>query len=233
MLHVRLRKALRNFTLDLQFQTEACTTALLGPSGAGKTLTLDCIAGFVRPDTGLIQTADTMLFDSASRINLTPQQRKCGYVFQNYALFPHLTVRQNLQFAAPAREQAPRIHDMLSRFHLAEHARKYPRELSGGQQQRCSIARALLREPRLLLLDEPARGLDVLLREELYTTLRQVQQEFSTPIVLVTHEWNECRALADMVVVLEAGRIVTTGSVPYLEQNRHGEFLSKLLGQTG
>src|SRR5207342_2833788 len=141
-----------------------------GPSGSGKTLTLDSIAGFVRPDDGRIILDDDILFDGPTGVYLPPQARNCGYVFQNYALFPHMTLRENLVFAAerrPRLERHRRVNDMLDTFRLADAAGRRPHEVSGGQRQRCSIARALIGGPKLLLLDEPAQGLDAPLRAEL------------------------------------------------------------------
>src|SRR5262249_34567633 len=160
------------------FQAGAGVTVLFGPSGAGKTLTLDSIAGFIPPDEGRILLDDEILFDGAARVHLSPQDRNCGYVFQNYALFPHMTLRENLAFAAerkPRLERHRRVNEMIDRFHLQDTAGRRPHEVSGGQKQRCSIARALIAEPKLLLLDEPAQGLDAQLRSELYEILRQVR----------------------------------------------------------
>src|ERR1700690_1688665 len=193
MLHARLRKFFApkpdsaGFTLDLEFSATAGVTVLFGPSGAGKTLTLDSVAGFVRPDEGRILLDDEILFDGATGVHLPPQARNCGYVFQNYALFPHMTLRQNLQFAAeprPRLERHRRVNEMIERFRLTEIAGQRPHELSGGQRQRCSIARALIGGPRLLLLDEPAQGLEAPLRRELYEVLRQVRSDFKTPVLL-------------------------------------------------
>ncbi len=177
--------------MQLEFESAARTTVLFGGSGSGKTLTLDCIAGFERPEEGRILLDDRILFDSASGVHLTPQQRRCGYVFQNYALFPHMTLRQNLEFASerlPRLERHRAVNDMVERFRLSDVAGRLPHELSGGQKQRCSIARALIGAPRILLLDEPGRGLDAPLRAEFYEILRQVGVDFGTPIVLVTHD---------------------------------------------
>src|SRR5713226_1327307 len=174
MLEARLHKTFpprpdsAGFSLDLEFSATAGVTVLFGPSGAGKTLVLDSIAGFVDPDEGRILLDDDILFDGAARVSLIPQKRHCGYVFQNYALFPNMTLRENLEFAAerrPRLERHRRVNEMLEKFHLADVAGRRPYELSGGQKQRCSIARALIGgkrpgDPRLLLLDEPARGLD-------------------------------------------------------------------------
>src|SRR6202161_1971673 len=142
------------FSLDLEFKSAVGVTVLFGSSGAGKTLTLDCIAGFVRPDEGRILLDDQILFDAAAGVHLQPRARHCGYVFQNYALFPHMTLRQNLEFAV---ERTPRlgrhrkVSEMLDKFHLTEVAGRRTYRLSGGQKQRCSIARALIGAPRLLL----------------------------------------------------------------------------------
>lgn len=239
MLEVRLRKVFptpqneTGFTLDVAFQSSVQTTVLFGPSGSGKTLTLDCLAGFVRPDSGYIRVQDAVLFDSVQRISLAPRQRRCGYVFQNYALFPHMTVHENLAFALPSRspEREPRIQEMLARFRLTELAMRRPHQLSGGQQQRCSIARALINTPHLLLLDEPTRGLDALLREELYDTLKQVQREFATPVLLVTHDWGECRALGELAVLLQSGQVAQIGKINEVWSTPANETIRHLLGK--
>jgi molybdate transport system ATP-binding protein len=202
------------FTLEVEFQAGPGITVLFGPSGAGKTLTLDSIAGFVEPDSGRILLDDVLLFDGAARVSLPPRSRNCGYVFQNYALFPHMSLRENLLFAAerwPRLDRHRRVKEMVERFHLSEVAGRRPHEVSGGEQQRCSIARALIPEPRLLLLDEPARGLDAPLRADLYAVLRQVRQEFSIPVLLVTHDLEECFELGDHMLVLRNGRIAQSG----------------------
>src|ERR1700680_1827326 len=193
------------FSLELEFQAAAGVTVLFGPSGSGKTLTLDCIAGFVRPDEGRILLDNDILFDGLTGVHLAPQARNCGYVFQNYALFPHMTLRQNLEFAAerrPRLERHRRVNEMLEKFRLGESAGRRPHEVSGGQRQRCSIARALIGAPKLLLLDEPAQGLDAPLRMELYDVLRQVRADFKTPVLLVTHDLEECFELAHAMIVV-------------------------------
>ena len=184
MLAARIRKTFAprpdsaGFTLDLEFSATHGITVLFGPSGAGKTLVLDAVAGFVRPDEGRILLDNDILYDGATEVFLPPQRRNCGYVFQNYALFPHMTLRENLEFAAerrPRLERHRRVTEMLEKFRLAEAAGRRPHEVSGGQRQRCSIARALIGEPKLLLLDEPATGLDAPLRAEFYDeALRRV-----------------------------------------------------------
>jgi molybdate transport system ATP-binding protein len=239
MIGVRIRKhfpASREsaaFTLDLEFQAASGVTVLFGPSGAGKTLTLDCIAGFVRPSEGRILLDESVLFDHAADVNLPPRDRRCGYVFQNYALFPHMTLRQNLEFAAerlPGLERRRSVNEMLARFRLGEVSGRRPHELSGGQRQRCSIARALLTAPRLLLLDEPARGLDAPLRAEFYAVLRQVRAEFATPVLLVTHDLEECFELGEEMLVLRGGELVQSGAPRKVAEQPANLEVARLLG---
>jgi molybdate transport system ATP-binding protein len=239
MIHARIGKKFPpggespGFGLEIEFQAAAGVTVLFGPSGSGKTLTLESIAGFVTPDAGRIMLDDKILFDAAAGVNVPPRRRHCGYVFQNYALFPHMTLRQNLLFGAerwPRLERHRRVNEMLERFHLAEAAGRRPHELSGGEQQRCSIARVLVREPKLLLLDEPARGLDKPLRAELYALLRQVRAEFNIPILLVTHDIDECFELGDTMLVLRQGRLVQSGPPRKVADQPAGVEVARLLG---
>jgi molybdate transport system ATP-binding protein len=240
MIQARIRKAFASrpdssgFSLDLEFQAAAGVTVLFGPSGAGKTLTLDSIAGFVRPDEGRILLDDEILFDGATHVHRPPQQRNCGYVFQNYALFPHMTLRENLVFAAerkPRLERHRRVNEMIDRFRLQDSAGRRPHEVSGGQRQRCSIARALIAEPKLLLLDEPAQGLDAPLRNELYEILRQVRADFKTPVLLVTHDLDECFELGEEMLILRDGKIVQSGSPRKILDQPANLEVARLLGR--
>jgi len=239
MIEARIRKQFApgpesaGFSLDIEFQAAKGIAVLFGPSGAGKTLTLDCIAGFERPDEGRILLDDEILFDGAAGVHLPPRARRCGYVFQNYALFPHMSLRKNLEFGAeriPRLERHRKVNEMLEKFHLAEVAGRRPHELSGGQRQRGSIARALIGSPRLLLLDEPARGLDAPLRSELYNLLRQVRQEFGTPVLVVTHDLDECIELGDEMIVLSDGRIVQSGSPRKVFEQPANVDVARLMG---
>ena len=222
------------FTLDIEFEAAAGVTVLFGPSGSGKTLTLDAIAGFVRPDEGRILLDEQILFDGAAGVHLRPRSRHCGYVFQSYALFPHMTLRRNLEFAAarqPRLERHRKVTEMLERFRLGKVSGRRPREVSGGEKQRCSIARSLIGGPRLLLLDEPARGLDVPLRAELYSVLRQVREEFRTPILLVTHDLDECFQLGEEMLVLHNGKLVQSGTPREVLDQPANVEVATLLGQ--
>jgi molybdate transport system ATP-binding protein len=223
------------FDLDVDFEAGDGVTVLFGASGAGKTLTLDSIAGFARPDEGRILLDDRILFDADTGVSLRPQDRGCGYVFQNYALFPHMTLRGNLEFAAerlPRLERHRRVNDMLERFRVVEFAGRYPHEVSGGQKQRCSIARALIVHPRLLLLDEPARGLDAPLRDDLYSVLRELREEFRVPILLVTHDLDAAFAVGDEMLVYAGGRIAQRGKPSALLPDPVSEEVARLFGYT-
>lgn len=225
VIDARIRKQLRGhraenpFTLDIHLRSEGAVTALLGPSGAGKTLALRCLAGFTRPDEGRILVDDQLYFDAAANVNISPQRRRCGYIFQDHTLFPHMSVRENLNFATQSShslasgrlDRRRRVNELLERFELTPLAERRPHQLSGGQKQRAAIARALVGRPRFLLLDEPTTGLDYRLRANFYEVLRQVKEMHEVPMVLVTHELDECFELADSVCFVNHGRILQSG----------------------
>ena len=222
-----------SFTWNIEFEAAAGVTALFGPSGSGKTLTLDTIAGFVRPDSGRILLNDRILYDSGAGVHLPPQERQCGYVFQNYALFPHMTVRANLAFAAnalPRLERHRRIAELLDRFRITDLSGRFPHELSGGQKQRASIARSLIANPAVLLLDEPGNGLDAELRADLHSLILEIRQALAIPILLVTHNAEECIALADQVLVYDAGVILHRAAPLELLRNPGTAEVARLLG---
>ncbi len=240
MIDARIRKTFparsdsAEFTLDVHIRTSARTAVLFGPSGAGKSLTLESIAGFASPDDGRILVDDVLLFDAGSKLSLSPQQRRTGYVFQSSALFPHMTLRENLAFGAggmPQLERRRAVGDMLQQFHLSDVAGRKPAELSGGQRQRGSIARSLLSSPRILLLDEPSSGLDAPLREELYSMLDEVQAAVQIPILLVTHDLDEAMQLGQEMFVLHSGRVVQQGPPGELLDRPASEEVAALLGR--
>ena len=239
MLEVRLQKRFpksnesSGFELNLHFQAGNGTTVLFGPSGAGKSLTLDLIAGFAKADSGRILLNDRLLSDVATGVFLPPQQRACGYLFQRPALFPHMTLRENLTFAAgalPKLERHRKVNQLLDNFRLTDLAGRKPNEVSGGQRQRCSIARALVAEPSILLLDEPSVGLDATLRHEFYEILAQIRDDFPTPVLLVTHDLDEAFLLADQMLVLVDGRIAQAGTPREILQQPASASVANLLG---
>ncbi len=238
MIEVRIVKraaprAESSASLEIEFEARPGMTALFGTAGAGKTLIFDAIAGFTRPDAGRIMLDDRILFDAASRVHLKPQQRNCGYVLQNDALFPHMTLRQNLVFAAgglPRLERHRRVKEMIERFRLVEAAGRRPHEASGSERERCSLARALIATPRVLLLDEPAHGLDPPTRAELYRLLREVRNDFPIPILLATHDLEECFQVADQMLVLLNGRIAQSGAPRAVLEQPASVDVARLLG---
>lgn len=218
MWDVALRKQLRHgagrFELDMCFTSAARRLVLYGPSGAGKTQALRLIAGITRPDAGRVAVAGVPLFDSAAGLSLTPQQRRLGVVFQDYALFPHLTVRQNIAFARSSgwRNPGRSVHDeaverWIESFKLEAVAGHHPHQISGGQRQRTALARALVAEPAALLLDEPFAALDKALRVRLREELAELQARLGLPMLLVTHDDDDLRMLAEAVVQCDAGRV--------------------------
>jgi len=207
---VSVKKVLPDFFLDVSFELSDGITAIFAPSGSGKSLTLSIIAGLVTPDEGQIVINDKVFFDSESRINLPPQKRKVGYLFQNYALFPHFTVYENIAFPLRNRDRK-RIEKLIKLFHLDGLEDRKPDTLSGGQKQRVALARALVYEPEILLLDEPFSALDRNLKETLYEEILKVREFFSIPVVLVSHDIDEVLSLSDRLVVYKKGKMLQVG----------------------
>ena len=212
-LSVDIEKTLGSFHLRVRFEAGQEVLALLGASGCGKSMTLKCIAGIETPDRGKIVLNGVTLFDSQHRINLPPQKRRVGYLFQQYALFPHMTVAQNI--AAGVRDRDNRdaaVRDMIRAMRLDGLEQKKPHQLSGGQQQRVALARILVNEPEVLLLDEPFSALDTHLRFQLEQELRDTISRFGKTVLLVSHNRDEVFRLCDRIAVLADGRVETCGS---------------------
>lgn len=191
--------------IEVAFTTESGVTALFGPSGAGKTTTLDAVAGLLKPERGRIVAAGTVLFDSAGKIDLPPERRACGYVLQDLRLFPHLTVRDNLTYGwrlAPEERCWMDLDEACRFLDIGALLGRMPRTLSGGEAQRVAIGRALLSAPRVLLMDEPLTSLDSLRREEVVRVIERIRDDLKLPILLVSHDRVDVERLADQVVTL-------------------------------
>ncbi|WDD92858.1 ATP-binding cassette domain-containing protein [Burkholderia sp. FERM BP-3421] len=204
----------RQFALDVAFASNAQRIVLFGPSGAGKSLTLQAIAGLLTPEQGSISLNGEALFDSARGIDVPTQARRVAYLFQDYALFPHLNVRQNLAFGLRRGWRNPRANALppevaywLRAFELEALAGHFPAQLSGGQKQRVALARALIAQPRILLLDEPFSALDVAMRQRMRRELADLQARLDIPMVLITHDPDDVAAFGDEVVRLHDGRV--------------------------
>jgi len=207
-LSVAIRRQLGTFTLDAAFTMDDGITALLGASGSGKTLTLRAIAGLLRPDSGRIRIGGHTVFDHDQRVDVPARLRRVGYVMQHYALFPHLTVAQNIGFGLhrlSTGERHARVAELLAMVQLDAFAGHMPRALSGGQQQRVAVARALAPGPRLVLLDEPLAALDRPLRTAIGAELRRMHEATGTPMILVTHDPEEATRIADRIVQIDGG----------------------------
>ncbi|MGH9834616.1 MAG: ABC transporter ATP-binding protein [Blastocatellia bacterium] len=208
-------KAERTFSLAVEFTVPNGVTILFGPSGSGKTTCLRAIAGIVTPDEGRIQLGERVFFDSANGVNLPIQQRRAGFVFQDYVLFPHFTAEQNVTYGISATERnsvgrsykRARARELLRLLGIEYAARQYPRELSGGEAQRVALARALASEPEALLLDEPLSAVDVKTRERLLLEIGALQQRTGIPFLYVTHNTLEANAIGTQLIVLAEGRV--------------------------
>lgn len=203
------------FILDVSIEAPRGITILFGPSGAGKSTLLDCLAGLLSPDAGKIAVCESVLFDSALRIDVPPQKRRIAYVFQSLALFPHLTVEQNIEYGLrdiPDQHRRRRVEEILQAFGVENLRKRKPTQISGGERQRTALARSLVTEPRLLLLDEPLTGLDAELKAAIVEDLRAWNAAKHIPILYVTHSREEVDALGERVIAIDNGRVVSHGA---------------------
>lgn len=230
-LSVEIRKQLGDFSLEVQFNAGDETLALLGASGCGKSVTLRCIAGILTPDEGSIVLDGVTLFDSAAHIDLPPQRRQVGYLFQQYALFPHMTVRQNIAVAVRERSRRTAATDeALRRFQLEDVASLRPFQLSGGQQQRTALARILISQPRAVLLDEPFSALDSFLQYQLESELSQMLSRFPGSVIWVSHDRGEVFRNCQHVCVMDHGHSQTVRTLSALFSSPETEAAARLSG---
>ena len=229
-LRVRFAHALRSFRASADLTVEPGeTVALVGPSGAGKTTVLRVVAGLLTPDEGLVSLGDTVLLDTARRVDVPPERRRVGYLFQEYALFPHLDVWHNVRFGARSNAD---VGPLLERFHIADLARARVTQLSGGERQRVGLARALARDPALLLLDEPLSALDAHTRAGVRAELREPLDELGLPTILVTHDFEDAATLAHRVGVISEGEVLQLAAPTDLVALPRDAFVASFTGAT-
>ena len=210
---VDIRKRLGDFSLEISFETDSKRIGILGPSGCGKSMTLKSIAGIERPDVGRICIDDNVLFDQVQKINVRPQKRNVGYMFQNYALFPTMTVVQNIGagLGLAAEGRGERVSEMIDRFHLNGLEKHYPGELSGGQQQRVALARIMAYRADIILLDEPFSALDEHLKERLQHEMMSMLEDYEGQVILVSHSRDEIYRFSDELLIMEDGHVLARG----------------------
>ena len=241
---VDIQKKLGDFQLDITFSSNARRIGILGPSGCGKSMTLKCIAGIEQPDRGRIvigtsddRSANHLLFDSAKKVNLKPQKRNLGYMFQNYALFPTMTVEQNIAAGLKVTGRGgkgagrrDRVREMIERFHLQGLENHLPGELSGGQQQRVALARIMAYQPDLILLDEPFSALDQHLKERLQHELMTMLEDYKGQVIMVSHSRDELYRFAEELVILEQGSVLASGKTQVLFDHPHTAAVARMTG---
>jgi molybdate transport system ATP-binding protein len=215
MLIIDVKKRLGDFSLNASFEGASGITALFGPSGSGKTSIIGMVAGLMKPDSGRIAIDGEVLFDSANGIDEPAHKRRVGYVFQDGRLFPHLSVASNLDYGrwmSGAHRDEKQVKQITGLLDIAHLLRRHPGALSGGERQRVALGRALLMKPRLLLLDEPLASLDAARKSEILPYFVRLRDEIKLPMVYVSHDGNEVRALANRIIMIEAGRVAATGN---------------------
>jgi molybdate transport system ATP-binding protein len=223
MLFAQMIKTLGLLKIDLTFQSDqARVIALFGPSGAGKTSVISMIAGLIRPDSGEIRLNGSTFFDSEKGISIPPEQRRIGYVFQDGKLFPHLTVRSNLEYGMkriPKSDRRVGLGEVVNLLGIESLLSRRPGRLSGGEKQRVAIGRALLTSPKLLLMDEPLASLDTDRKQEVLPFVRRLKDSYNIPIIYVSHSPEEVASIADRVLILKAGRLEASGGTDLLLRN--------------
>ena len=231
-IEVRIHREFDDFKLDVQFQSESRRIGILGASGCGKSLTLKSIAGIERPETGKIESAGKVFFDSAKKIWMPPQVRNVGYLFQIYALFPTMTVEKNIGIALRCgkKEKEKKVRDMIERFSLQGLEKKLPGQLSGGQQQRTALARIMIYEPDMILLDEPFSALDSYLKEQTQRECLELLQDYPGTVILVSHSRDEIYRFSEEVLVMDGGKAIIQKTAKELFEHPQKVAAAKLTG---
>ena len=233
LLKVNIQKKLKEFDLKVDFELEHGRLGILGPSGCGKSMTLKSIAGIIDPDGGVISLTtdeETVYFDSNNKINLKPQIRNVGYLFQNYALFPNMTVEENIAVGLSEDDDEKTVSEMIRRFRLEGLEKRYPRQLSGGQQQRVALARIMAYGPDVILLDEPFSAMDTFLKEQLRIELLNSLKDFDGFSIMVTHDRDEAFQFCDELIVLDQGEIIAKGNTYDIFENPRKVQVARLTG---
>lgn len=231
-IEVKIQRAFGDFKLDVQFQSDSRRIGILGASGCGKSLTLKSIAGIERPETGRIKSGGRVFFDSESKRWMPPQERNVGYLFQNYALFPTMTVEKNIGIALRCgkREKETKVREMIERFSLQGLEKKLPGQLSGGQQQRAALARIMIYEPEMILLDEPFSALDSYLKEQTQRECLELLRDYPGTVILVSHSRDEIYRFSEEVLVMDGGKVSVQKPVKELFEQPEKVAAAKLTG---
>lgn len=231
-LEVNIKKRFSDFTLQVEFTNQSGCQGILGASGCGKSMTLKCIAGVEKPDEGRIVLNGKILFDSNKKINLPARERHVGYLFQNYALFPTMTVEDNLAIAIPGKktDKTLRVEEQLERFQLKGLEKRYPHQISGGQQQRVALARMLLCKPEILMLDEPFTALDGFLKDTVQMEMLELIREFPGDVLMVSHSRDEIFKFCDSIVLLDKGSCILRGETSQIFTNPGWMEAARLTG---
>ena len=231
-INVQIKKKLGSFRLDIRFQSDSKRIGILGASGCGTRMTLKSIAGIETPDEGRIEVEGRTLFDRESKVNLKPQKRNVGYLFQNYALFPTMSVEKNIAagLKGSRQENDRRVREMIGKFQLEGLEKRLPGQLSGGQQQRVAIARIMAYEPDVILLDEPFSALDMYLRDQLQQELIRMLEDYEGTVIMVSHNRDEVYRFSEELLIIDQGRIAASGETKELFQNPVSKEAARLTG---
>lgn len=235
MVICEIKKRLRDFELDISFTLGKETLVIVGHSGCGKSTTLRVLAGLLKPDEGEIVINDQLFFSRAEKVNLAPEERGIGFLFQNYALFPHMTVYENVAYGLeskklPKPEVNKRVLEQLEALQILQYKNNMPNELSGGQQQRVALARAVVVQPKILLLDEPLSALDVTTRAKVRRELKKTLSSLKIPAIIVTHDYEDAISLGDRILVMDKGKVLQQGTAAELIAKPKSSFVADFSG---